>query len=100
MDKILSKDYQNNLLDFLKEKGVEEKDAIEFIKEKYHAALKEAATQKICQFLLYIENYEYDRAEDMIYRDGNHSFLSFCDISYGNDDIRDIWGIIQELKNK
>ena len=95
MEKILNNDFQNNLIEFLKKKGVKEEDAIKSVKEKYHKALKEVAINRIYQFLIYIENDEYDKAENMICRDNDCSFLSFCDV---NDNIKDILDIIQELK--
>lgn len=100
MDKILDKDFRHNLIGYLKEAGIKEKEAIDFVYKKYHDALKKVAVNRIKKFLDYIEKDEYDKAEDMMYSDQDCAYLSFNDINengrgYGN---YDIWNIIQELK--
>ena len=96
MEKILNKNFRNSLTDILLEAGLKEKDAIKFVKGKYHKALKEVAINRIRQFLNYISNSEYDKAESMMYNYTDGTYLDFADI----EGFQDIWDIIQELKNK
>lgn len=97
MEKILNNDYRNNIVERLKESGIEEEKAIKFVKEQYHKALKEEAIHRIKQFLDYIENDKYDEAESImyIYMDG-----TYLDFSYINSSLWNIYDVIQELKSK
>lgn len=47
MDKILDKDFRHNIIGYLKEAGIKEKEAIDFVYKKYHEALKKVAVDRI-----------------------------------------------------